>query len=123
MEALPTPGGTVVARASALFLRRGEQPPDEIWTTPVTMPPLPPMPGPDFGLAALTHYSHARVATRVVGESGVTTTLPDVRPRCSFPVIFPPVRKVQRRGAFLWYQPMYCAVLPPTGIAGMPSLR
>lgn len=33
---------TVVARASALFLRRGEQPPGEVWTCPVAMPPLPP---------------------------------------------------------------------------------
>lgn len=38
--------GTVVARASALFLRRGEQPADEIWTSPVTMPPIPPTPDP-----------------------------------------------------------------------------
>ena len=37
---------TVVARASGLFLRRGEQPADEIWTSPVTMPPLPPTPDP-----------------------------------------------------------------------------
>jgi Thioesterase-like superfamily len=33
---------TVVARASALFLRKGEQPPGEVWTSPVEMPPLPP---------------------------------------------------------------------------------
>jgi acyl-CoA thioesterase superfamily protein/acyl-Coa thioesterase superfamily protein len=33
---------TVVARASGLFLRTGEQPPGEIWTTPLAMPPLPP---------------------------------------------------------------------------------
>ena len=31
----------VVARASALFLRRGEQPPGEVWTSPVVMPPFP----------------------------------------------------------------------------------
>lgn len=31
----------VVARASALFLRRGEQPPGEVWTSPVAMPPFP----------------------------------------------------------------------------------
>lgn len=44
----------VVARASGLFLRRGEQPVDEIWTTPVTMPPLPPTPDPvPRGLATL----------------------------------------------------------------------
>ena len=33
---------TVVARATALFLRRGEQPPGEVWTTPLSMPPIPP---------------------------------------------------------------------------------
>jgi len=33
--------GTVVARASALFLRRGEQPAGEVWSAPVAIPPLP----------------------------------------------------------------------------------
>ena len=33
--------GKTVARASALFLRRGEHPDGEVWTTPVRMPPLP----------------------------------------------------------------------------------
>jgi hypothetical protein len=46
VDAVMTQAGTVVARASALFLRRGEQPADEVWTTPVTMPPLPPTPDP-----------------------------------------------------------------------------
>jgi hypothetical protein len=46
VDAVMTQSDTVVARASALFLRRGEQPADEVWTTPVTMPPLPPMPDP-----------------------------------------------------------------------------
>ena len=32
---------TVVARASALFLRRSEQPPDPAWTMPIEMPPPP----------------------------------------------------------------------------------
>jgi acyl-CoA thioesterase len=32
---------TVVARASALFLRRAEQPPDPAWTLPIEMPPPP----------------------------------------------------------------------------------
>lgn len=31
----------VVARASALFLRRGEQPADDVWSTPIVMPPIP----------------------------------------------------------------------------------
>ncbi len=33
--------GKTVARASALFLRRGEHPDGEVWTAPVRMPPLP----------------------------------------------------------------------------------
>lgn len=33
--------GKVVARASALFLRRGEHPDVRVWSTPVRMPPLP----------------------------------------------------------------------------------
>ena len=35
---------TVVARATGLFLRRGEQPSGEIWTSPLAMPPVPPAP-------------------------------------------------------------------------------
>lgn len=34
--------GVEVARASALFLRRCEQPPGVVWTEPVDMPPVPP---------------------------------------------------------------------------------
>jgi hypothetical protein len=76
VDAVVTQADTVVARASGLFLRRGEQPPDEIWTSPVSMPPLPPTPdpiprglttlvwtygkedrtpGPGFGLSAWEH--------------------------------------------------------------------
>jgi hypothetical protein len=76
VDAVMTQDDTVVARASGLFLRRGEQPADEIWTSPVTMPPLPATPdpiprglamlvwtygnddhtpGPDFGLSAWAH--------------------------------------------------------------------
>jgi hypothetical protein len=54
VDAFVTQADTVVARASGLFLRRGEQPRDRIWTTPVTMPPLPPTPDPvPRGLATL----------------------------------------------------------------------
>jgi Thioesterase-like superfamily len=77
VDSVMTQSDAVVARASALFLRRGEQPADEIWTSPVTMPPLPPTPdpvpdgltmlvwtygredwdaaGPDFGLGGWQH--------------------------------------------------------------------
>jgi acyl-coenzyme A thioesterase PaaI-like protein len=34
-------GGTTVARASALFLRRGDHPDGEVWSGPVEMPPIP----------------------------------------------------------------------------------
>jgi hypothetical protein len=54
VDALMTQDDVVVARASALFLRRGEQPSDTIWTTPVTMPALPQTPDPiPKGLATL----------------------------------------------------------------------
>lgn len=76
VDAVVTQGETVVARATGLFLRRGEQPADEIWSSPVTMPPIPPTPdpiprglttlvwtygkeahtpGPGFGLSAWEH--------------------------------------------------------------------
>ena len=42
LEAEVLQADTVVARASALFLRRGEQPPGEVWTSPVEMPAMPP---------------------------------------------------------------------------------
>ena len=75
----------VVARASALFLRRGEQPADDIWTSPVAMPPVPSTPdpippglttlvwtygkddhtpGPGFGLAAWQHSGPKHIWVR-----------------------------------------------------------
>lgn len=75
----------VVARASGLFLRRGEQPVDEIWSTPITMPPVPATPdpiprglttlvwtygrddhtlGPGFGLAAWQHSGQKHIWVR-----------------------------------------------------------
>ena len=54
VDAVVKQSDTVVARASGLFLRRGEQPSDEIWTLPIDMPPLPPTPDPiPKGLAML----------------------------------------------------------------------
>jgi hypothetical protein len=54
VDAVMTQGETVVARASGLFLRRGEQPADPILSSPVTMPPGPPTPEPiPRGLAML----------------------------------------------------------------------
>jgi hypothetical protein len=45
-DAVMTQNGAVVARASALFLRRGKQPDGQIWCSPVEMPPLPAEPDP-----------------------------------------------------------------------------
>src|SRR3954447_10295988 len=54
VDAVMTQPDTVVARASGLFLRRGEQPSTEIWSSPVSMPPLPATPEPiPRGLAML----------------------------------------------------------------------
>jgi hypothetical protein len=39
-EGVLTQRGSVVARASAVFLRRGEQPEQQVWSAPVAIPPL-----------------------------------------------------------------------------------
>jgi hypothetical protein len=44
IDAEMTQSDTVVARASALYLRRGDQPPGDVWTPSVVMPPIPPEP-------------------------------------------------------------------------------
>lgn len=41
VDAVMTQHDEIVARASALYLRRGEQPPDRAWTTPIELPPPP----------------------------------------------------------------------------------
>lgn len=41
VDAAMTQGGELVARASALYLRRGEQPVGEFFTTAVSLPPIP----------------------------------------------------------------------------------
>lgn len=46
VDATMTQAGTVVARANALFLRPGEQPAGQRWSTAVTMPPVPAAPDP-----------------------------------------------------------------------------
>ncbi|KWX65912.1 acyl-CoA thioesterase domain-containing protein [Mycobacterium sp. NAZ190054] len=82
VDAAMTQSGTVVARANALFLRRGEQPPGERFTTEVAMPPVPksaPVPDdvitlvwtygrdgdtPNLGLGAWEHAGPKYVWTR-----------------------------------------------------------
>lgn len=41
VDAAMTQDGNLVARASALYLRRGTQPDGEFWSTAVTLPPIP----------------------------------------------------------------------------------
>jgi hypothetical protein len=53
-------GDTVVARATALFLRRGEQPPGEVWTSPLAMPPVPPTPAKLAAGAPLLIWAYGR---------------------------------------------------------------
>jgi hypothetical protein len=86
-DAVVTQSDSVVARASALFLRRGDQPTDEVWTSQVTMPSLPATPdpvpddlsmlvwtygkdnhtpGPGFGLSAWQHAGPKYVWVRAV---------------------------------------------------------
>lgn len=86
VDATMTQSGTVVARANALFLRRGEQPPGPRWSTAVTMPPVPAMPDPvpddvvtsvwtygkngdtpSFGLGAWAHHGPKYIWTRDLG--------------------------------------------------------
>ena len=58
--------GQVVARASALFLRRGEAPDGEVWTGPVTIPALPagaPDPEPDMPFDIWTYSSNSDSGT------------------------------------------------------------
>lgn len=44
VDAQMTQDDALVARATALFLRRGDDAPGQVWTSPVTMPPAPPAP-------------------------------------------------------------------------------
>ena len=58
---------TVIAKASGLFLRMGEQPPGTVWTAPVAMPPFPPEPDEpldDTAMLLWTYGKHPDVATR-----------------------------------------------------------
>jgi acyl-coenzyme A thioesterase PaaI-like protein len=67
VDAVMTQNDVMVARASALFLRRSEHATDKVWTTPVTMPPIPAEPDVVAdGLPMLLHaYGRDPVAGRV----------------------------------------------------------
>jgi acyl-coenzyme A thioesterase PaaI-like protein len=51
---------TVVAMASCLLLRRGEAPPGEVWSSAVTMPPLPPQAEEPVGDVPLLVWAYGR---------------------------------------------------------------
>lgn len=62
VDATMVQNGIVVARASALYLRRGEQPPDPAWTMPVEMPPPPTQPADvsgDFTMELWTYSANS----------------------------------------------------------------
>ncbi|MDV3124554.1 thioesterase family protein [Mycobacterium sp. 21AC1] len=72
VDAVMTQNGVMVARASALFLRRGGHAEDRVWTTPVTMPAIPAEPEvADDNLPMLLH-SYGR--DPVAGSPGVGVT-------------------------------------------------
>jgi acyl-CoA thioesterase len=64
VDATMRQNGTVVARAGALFLRRGEQPPDAAWTMPIEMPPPPDQPADvsgDFTMELWTYSANSEL--------------------------------------------------------------
>ncbi len=64
VDAAMRQNGTVVARAGALFLRRGEQPSDPAWTLPIEMPPAPSQPADvsgDFTMELWTYSANSDV--------------------------------------------------------------
>src|ERR1700757_1203176 len=62
----------VVARASALFLGRSEQPPDEVWSSPIAMPALPAEPEDPPDAPHMFFWSYGR--DTVAGSPGIGMT-------------------------------------------------
>ena len=69
VDAVMTQNDVVVARASALFLRRSEHAEDTVWTSPLTMPELPPEPVMVAGDVPMVFHSFGR--DPVAGSPGV----------------------------------------------------
>jgi hypothetical protein len=67
VDAVMTQNDTLVARASALFLRRGEHAADTVWTSPVTMPAVPA--GPEVLADDLPMFHTDAIRSRAVPES------------------------------------------------------
>jgi hypothetical protein len=72
VDAVMTQNDVMVARASALFLRRGEHTEDGVWTTPVTMPAIPAEPAVLADDLPMLLHSFGRDA--VAGSPGVGVT-------------------------------------------------
>jgi len=67
VDAVMTQNDVMVARASALFLRRSEHATDKVWTTPITMPTIPAEPDvwPDAAPMLLHAFGRNPIAGRV----------------------------------------------------------
>jgi acyl-CoA thioesterase len=72
VDAIMTQDDTMVARASALFLRRSEHAADTVWTSPVTMPEIPPEPEVLADDIPMVLHSYGR--DPVAGSPGVGVT-------------------------------------------------
>jgi Thioesterase-like superfamily len=72
VDAQLTQHGAVVARASALFLRRTEQPPHEVWSSPIAMPPRPNEPDEPADDAHMFFWSYGR--DPIEGSPGIGFT-------------------------------------------------
>lgn len=74
VEAEMTQSGTdtVVAKASGLFLRKGEQPPGTVWTSPVAMPPFPPEPDGPLDAATMLIWTYGKHPDGVGGSVDLT---------------------------------------------------
>jgi acyl-CoA thioesterase len=72
IDAVMTQNDVLVARASALFLRRGEHTADTVWTSPVTMPAVPAET--DAPSDGVPMFLHSFGRDPVVGSPGVGVT-------------------------------------------------
>jgi hypothetical protein len=72
VDATMTQNDVTVARASALFLRRSEHAADTVWTSPITMPPIPAEPEVLADDVPMVLHSYGR--DRVAGSPGVGVT-------------------------------------------------
>jgi hypothetical protein len=72
VDAVMTQNDVMVARASALFLRRSEHATDTVWSTPVTMPAIPAEP--DVVADGLPMLLHSYGRDPVAGGPGVGVT-------------------------------------------------